>query len=85
MITIRNTKELETVRDVILAKTQEMEHLENTIRNMRKDYSNMTNEELNSTVSEIMQMRVTVDANKRYLQEAAKAIAVFLTPATLVA
>ena len=82
---IRNTKELSVVRDAILAKTQEMEHLENIIRNMRKDYSSMTNEELNSAVSEIMQMRVTVEANKRYLQEAAKAIAVFLTPATLVA
>lgn len=82
---IRNTKELSVVRDAILAKTQEMEHLENIIRNMRKDYSSMTNEELNSTVSEIMRMRVTVEANKRYLQEAAKAIAVFLTPAALVA
>lgn len=82
---IRNTNELSVVRDAILAKTQEMEHLENIIRNMRKDYSSMTNEELNSAVSEIMRMRVTVEANKRYLQEAAKAIAVFLTPATLVA
>lgn len=85
MITIRNTKELSIVRDTILAKTQEMEHLENVVRNMRKDYSKMTEEELNTAVSDIMQMRVTVEANKRYLQEAAKAIAVFLTPATLVA
>lgn len=82
---IRNTKELSVVRDAILAKTQEMEHLENIIRNMRKDYSSMTNEELNAAVSDIMRMGVTVEANKRYLQEAAKAIAVFLTPATLVA
>ena len=82
---IRNTKELSVVRQAILAKTQEMEHMEDVIRNTRKDYSSMTNEELNSAVSEIMRMRVTVEANKRYLQEAAKAIAVFLTPATLVA
>lgn len=82
---IRNTKELSVVRDAILAKTQEMEHLERVIRNMRKDYSSMTSEELNSTVSEIMKMRVTVEGNKRYLQEAAKAIAVFLTPEVLVA
>ena len=85
MITIRNTKELETVRDAILAKTQEMEHMEHVIRNMRKDYSNMTDEELNAAVSDIMRMRVTVEGNKRYLQEAAKAIAVFLTPEVLVA
>lgn len=85
MITIRNTKELSVVRDIILAKTQEMEHLEYVIRNMRKDYSSMTDEELTAAVSDIMRMRVTVEGNKRYLQEAAKAIAVFLTPAALVA
>lgn len=82
---IRNTKELSVIRQAILAKTQEMEHMEYVIRNMRKDYSSMSDEELNAAVSEIVQMRVTVDSNKRYLQEAAKAIAVFLTPATLVA